>query len=157
MKTRKRMRLEGYDYSNSGQYFITTNIGTKDFVLSNIIDAEVVLTEYGKIVSNCWYDLPYHYPNCLLDEFIIMPDHVHGIIVIDKEAEVGTKHGLSELMRAFKSFSSRRINEIAPIDRKFKWQTSFHERIIRDEKALINIRNYIKRNPAKWWEKYKNK
>jgi len=144
------MRLEHYDYSKSGFYFVTTNIGTKEYLLSSISDSKILFTEFGEIVENAWYDLPNHYSHCLLDKFVIMPNYFHGIIIIENESTKSRVHGLSEIMRAFKSFSSKRINELNVGENKFKWHKSFYDRIIRDEKELLNVRNYIVQNPLKW-------
>jgi REP-associated tyrosine transposase len=154
MKTRKRMRLEHYDYSQNGFYFVTTNVGTKEYLLSNTVNSKVVLTAFGNIVKEAWADLPNHYSNCCLDEFVIMPDHIHGIIIIEKKSTELKQHGLSEIMRAFKSFSSKRINEIIGNGNKFKWHKSFYDRIIRDENELVNVRKYIRQNPVKWAGEY---
>jgi len=145
-------RLPGYDYSKEGWYFVTMNCYGE--CLGKIINQEMKLNESGNIVSHCWDDLPNHYNNCILDQFIIMPDHVHGIIRIGKNgSDVGNglkpfrtdkKSNLSEIIRGFKTFSSKRIHVINPI---FRWHKSFYDRIIRDEKGLMTIRNYIKDNP----------
>jgi REP element-mobilizing transposase RayT len=85
-----------------------------------------------------------------------MPNHVHGIIVIDNENVVGNglkpfpTHGLSEIIRGFKTFSSRKINEEIEIDNKFQWQKSFYDHIIRDERSLDLIREYVQNNPLRW-------
>ena len=115
----------------------------------------MVLNEYGNIVSAFWDDLPSHYPNIKTDECVVMPNHVHGIIVIDNNAGNGlkpfpTQHGLSEIMRGFKTFSSRKINEIISSETKFQWQKSFYDHVIRNEKSLNCVREYITINPARW-------
>ena len=94
---------------------------------TNTNSSKMIENEYGGIVRACWNDLPEHYTHILLDEFIVMPNHVHGIIVI--RVPVDMRHGLTEIVRAFKTFSSRRINETG---RSFKWQRNFHDHIIRD-------------------------
>jgi REP element-mobilizing transposase RayT len=105
-------RLNGYNYSKPGNYFITICTKDREPLFGEIIDEKIKLTEKGKIVSDCWYDLPNHYPNITLDEFIVMPNHIHGIINICNGTDKKLKHGLSEFIRAFKSFASRRINEL---------------------------------------------
>jgi len=108
----------------------------------------------GKIVDFCWHDLVNHYKNVLLDEYIIMPDHFHGILHI-KPSEPGFKqYGLPEIIRGFKTFSSRRINEKFPY-LLFMWQKSYYDRIVRNDAELSRIREYIKNNPAAF--KLKNK
>lgn len=154
-------RRVGYDYSTPGYYFFTIAtknrgnlLGQVEAVNSNLndIDKEVnpyypmILNDYGRIVLKCWEDLPSHYPNCILDEFVIMPNHIHGIINIHKEGG----HSLSEIIRALKAFSSRKINEIRGVIGIPLWQSRFHDRIIRNEKELYFIREYIRNNPLNW-------
>jgi len=105
-------RLNGYDYSKPGNYFITICTKDRKPLFGDIIDEKIKLSKTGKIVSECWLDLPNHYPNIILDEFIVMPNHIHGIIIIRNGSENNLNHGLSEFIRAFKSFSSRRINKL---------------------------------------------
>ena len=105
-------RLKGFDYAKAGNYFITICTKNRKPLFAEIIDEKIKLSETGKIVSDCWSDLPNHYPNIILDEFIVMPNHIHGIIIIRNGSGNNLNHGLSEFVRAFKSFSSRRINEL---------------------------------------------
>ena len=107
------------------------------------------LSDFGKIVNECWYDLPNHYSNIILDEFIIMPNHIHGIIIIRNPTWQKQKHGISEFMRAFKSFSARRIHESGNTNRQEIWQPRFYDHIIKSENELSRIRIYIKNNPYK--------
>jgi len=156
MIKRKPNRLRDYDYSQEGYYFITIcTRGRKEF-FGDIREGKIDLNRFGETVNQCWYDLPRHYPNSSLDSFVIMPNHIHGIIVIDNDDVVGNglkpfpTHGLSEIIRGFKTFSSRKINEKIEIDNKFQWQKSFYDHIIRGERSLDLIREYIQNNPLKW-------
>jgi len=156
MIKRKPNRLRNYDYSQSGYYFVTIcTIGRKEF-FGDIREARMELNRYGEIVNQCWYDLPRHYPNCSLDSFVIMPNHIHGIIVIDNKNVGGNgfkpfpTHGLPEMIRGFKTFSSRRINERILGKNRFAWQKSFYDHILRSEKSLGLIREYTQNNPLKW-------
>ena len=161
---RKLTRLRGYDYSQDGYYFITVCVKNRLVVFGKINNGEMVGNKFADVVRECWLDLPNHYPNCVLHAFMVMPNHIHGIIQIDNDKlTVGNglkpfpesspnpaprKHGLSEMVRALKSFSSRRINEIAGF--RFQWQKSFYDHIIRDEESFVKISEYILYNPAKW-------
>jgi REP element-mobilizing transposase RayT len=130
--------------------------------LGEIKDGTMISTQYGEIVSRCWEDLSDHYGNVKLDAFVVMPNHVHGIVVIDYHVGNGFKpfptkrHGLSEIMRGFKTFSSRRINERLNGNGRFQWQKSFHDHIIRGERDLTRVREYIMNNPLKWEEDIEN-
>ncbi len=161
LKRRKSNRIAEYDYSQNGYYFVTICTKNKIEYFGKIENGKMVLNKYGEIAKKCWVDLPNHYKNCILDEWIIMSNHIHGVIVIDNPAIVGTgfkpvptdilikKHSLSEIIRGFKTFSSRRINEMNS-DKNFHWQRSFYDHIIRGEKSLEKIREYIVNNSQKW-------
>jgi REP element-mobilizing transposase RayT len=156
MIKRKPNRLRDYDYSRDGYYFITICTRDRKDFFGDIKEGKVDLSRYGEIVNQCWRDLARHYGNCSLDSFVIMPNHIHGIIVIDNGGVVGNglkpfpTHGLSEMIRGFKTFSSRKINEELKVDNKFQWQKSFYDHVIRNEKSLENLRQYIIYNPRKW-------
>jgi len=154
-------RRVGYDYSTPGYYFFTIAIKDRENLLGQVevVNARLsdsskeanpfypmIVNAYGSIVLKCWQDLPNHYPNCILDEFVIMPNHIHGTINISIEGG----HSLSEMIRSLKTFSSRRINELRGVIGIPVWQSRFHDRIIRDEKELYFIREYIKSNPVNW-------
>ncbi len=159
IQERKPNRLEGYDYSSSGWYFVTICTKKRIEWFGKIMGRKMVLNEYGEIVKRCWFDLPHHYGNCLLDKFVVMSNHIHGIIIIKNVGNgfkpFPTPYTLSEIVRGFKTFSSRRINEIVNKN-KFQWQKSFYDHIIRDERSLNEIRSYIHHNPLKWEEDEEN-
>jgi putative transposase len=115
------------------------------------------LSGEGKIVNECWFDLPNHYSNIFLDEFIIMPNHIHGIILIQNYSGVKQKHGLSEFVRALKSFSSRRINEYRKTKEYVTWQSRFYDHIIHSDNELDRIRTYIRNNPKCWLDDHRIK
>jgi len=206
-------RLQNWDYSSAGFYFFTICTKNRNNIFGEIINNQISLNGAGEIVWECWNDLPNHYPNLMLDEFIVMPNHIHGIIriidndhsnniidgyknknvediknvignenvvninngndvVIDVEiggdnvVETGLRpvstninmdtnknyknHGLSEFIRALKSFSARRINKMDFDYGNQIWQTRFHDHVIRNHDELCRIREYIKNNPANW-------
>ncbi|MGZ3524430.1 MAG: transposase [Thermodesulfobacteriota bacterium] len=156
MRKRRQVRLRDYDYSQSGYYFVTICAKDRKGFFGSVAEGKMNLNICGEIVSKCWYDLPKHYLNCSLDSFIIMPNHVHGVVAIDNENVVGNglkpfpTHGLSEIIRGFKSFSSRKINEEIRNDDEFQWQKSFYDHVIRTDQSLESIREYIQNNPLKW-------
>jgi REP element-mobilizing transposase RayT len=157
MNTRKRQRMPGYDYRTPGSYFVTITIDSKHIRFGDVIREKMLLNKYGLIINKCLIDLPGHYNNIILDKYIIMPDHFHAIIHIAGDVHVknGLKpfptkdktHGLSELIRAFKTFSSRKINDMRA-NRDFKWHKSFYDRIIRKfNNEIEDFRFYIRNNP----------
>lgn len=166
MHRRKSIRLRGYDYSQAGAYFITVCTKDRKELLGTIRDGKMRASPIGRIVQACWAALPTHYPNVQLDAFVVMPNHVHGIIVIldddPNRKQVGeglrpsptgktrNRPPLSEIVRAFKSFSARRINEQTARGGESFWQRGYYDHIIRHERSLERIRDYILTNPLRW-------
>ncbi len=145
---RRRLRLPQYDNAATGGYFVTICTQERRCLFGGIIDDAMLPNSLGRIVMSCWADLPNYYPNILLDSFILMPNHVHGLLFI--EEPFAPPADLSEIVRAFKSFSARRINECRNAPGNAVWQRSYFERIVRDETALPKIREYILNNPLRW-------
>ena len=172
-KNRKQMRLPQYDYSQSGYYFVTICIKNHKCYFGNIDltdrhayqSPEIKLSEIGKIAEQCWREIPKHFPNAVLDEFTIMPNHIHGIVEI-----VGNRHACSlqfqqctkrqyqklpVLIGSFKSAVTKQINQ-AQNNVSFAWQKSYYDHIVRNEKSLQKVREYIVNNPAQWQEDIEN-
>jgi putative transposase len=157
---RRSIRWFAYDYAQAGAYFVTACIEDHACLLGRVEGEVVRLNELGSIVHEVWADLPNHYPHVELDAFVIMPNHVHMIVTLtdDTIGAVGAglkpaptkRHGLPEIMRAFKAFSARRINEYRVTAGKALWQRNYYEHIIRNEQQLSRIRRYIQDNPANW-------
>jgi putative transposase len=108
-------------------------------------------------VQECWKDTSYHYYGISNDIFVVMPNHVHGIIIIHdtndrsgSKPDPARKHPLSEIVRAFKTYSSRRINEHRKSQGTSVWQRSYYEHVIRNEKEQHEIGEYVIYNPTKW-------
>jgi putative transposase len=156
-KPRKQNRLKDYDYSRNGCYFVTICTNNRKEIFGIIANNQIILNKYGDIARNSWLDLPNHHKNIKLDEFVVMPNHIHGILIIDNPVANGparssTKYpksdNLSVVIGSYKSAVSKQINQLNNI--KFKWQKSFYDHIIRTDKSLNIIRKYIINNPAKW-------
>ena len=170
-------RLKNRDYAQNGFYFVTICTKLKHPYFGKIVDDEMVLNDIGRIVIGEWQKTEKIRKNVFLDEYIVMPNHLHGIIVIDNnignddgmfvethcnaslrgaflQNEYKNKFGpqinnLSSIIRGFKGACTKQINKIKPIE-NFIWQTRFHDHIIRNEKSLNRIRQYIIDNPNKW-------
>ena len=156
-------RLPGYPYDLTGAYYVTICTKGNESLFGSVQDGQIVLTPLGEIAQTTWLDLPNHYPHVRLDEYVIMPDHVHGIVVLIDDADVRRdrfrnlslqekpfkRHGLSEIVRGFKTWAARRINEYRSTTGTPVWQRSFYDRIIRDETDLNRIRQYIRDNPLR--------
>jgi len=170
-------RKKGYDYSQNGAYFITIVTKNRECFFGNIVGKDAMhrvstmeLSEIGKIVWDEWLKTPSIRPDMNLEmvEFIVMPNHIHGIIYIadnefntlqgrDAMLRVSTEYknkfepqqkNLSSIIRGFKSAVTIKSREINP---NFAWQPRFHDRIIRNENELNRKRKYIRENPAKWY------
>jgi putative transposase len=152
---RHSIRLKGYDYAQSGAYFVTMVAWQRECLFGEIVDGEMRLNQFGKIVERAWFDLPKHYPHVELGTFCIMPNHVHAVIILLvgaglKPAPTNIRHPLSEIVRAFKSFSARRINELRKTQGIPVWQRNYYERIIRDGEEHNRIHLYIEANIDNW-------
>ena len=161
---RRSIRLRGYDYSQPGAYFVTICTQDPACILADVVDGEMHATKFGAIAESCWLDLANHYAELTLDIFVIMPNHVHGIVVLrlrdDGRTErpgfkpaptrVTKTHGLQEIVRGFKTFSSRRINQTRRTPGTHVCQRNYYERVMRKEDELNLVRQYILDNPANW-------
>lgn len=153
---RRSIRLKGYDYSQAGAYYITIVVWRREHIFGDIVNAEMQLNKFGQIVQDAWYDLPKHYPHVELDTFCIMPNHVHAIIMLNDNPAV-KRHPLSEVVRAFKSFSARRINSLRNTQGIPVWQRNYYEHIIRNHEDYLSKSNYILDNPLNWENDDENK
>jgi len=149
--TRRRLRLPHYDYAAAGAYFITVCTHDRACLFGDIREGAMRTNAFGQAVETCWNDLTRHYPHVTLDAFVVMPNHVHGIILLAcPETASSTRHALPEIVRALKSFSARRIDAIRNASSQSVWQRGYYEHIIRNDISLDEIRNYIVANPACW-------
>lgn len=145
---RRSIRLQGYDYSQSGAYFVTICTFQRQHLFGEVNDGEMQLNVTGQIVSAIWQKIPKHFPNVELDEFILMPEHLHGIIIISEQDD--KSHSLATIIQNFKSVSTRRINKITQNSGVSIWQRNYHERIVRSDQELDRLRQYMLTNPENW-------
>lgn len=160
----RSIRLQGYDYSQDGLYFITICLQNRLHLFGDVVDGNMVFTDAGSIAIQCWMDIPKHFPNTILHQYIIMPNHVHGIIQILNNASDNITNkknqfqkiiprSIGSIVRGFKIgvtkwFRNKFPNEF-PRERKI-WQRNYYEHIIRNEKSFERISNYISNNPMNW-------
>jgi len=160
---RRSIRLKEYDYSSAGAYFITICTYNKECIFGNVTNSEMQPNEYGMIVENEWVKTAEIRSNIIIDKYIVMPNHVHGIIIIlddgrDTEHRVltfeqfgrPTSNSIPTIIRSFKAVTKKRINEIRKSYGKTVWQSRFYEHIIRNKDELDKIRQYIINNPLQW-------
>lgn len=170
-KKRKSIRLRDYDYTSPGAYLVTVCTRGHDCLFGSVIDGRMKLNVAGRVVQSVWDELPDHYSNVETDAFVIMPNHIHGIIVlvdgIDRpDCPVGAgfkpapasvrlpvhtkRHGLPEIMRGLKTFSARNINTVRGTPGIPVWQRGYHEHVIRKTEDINRVRDYIMNNPLRW-------
>ena len=146
---RRSIRLHDFDYSQAGAYFVTCVAHGRECLFGQVTNEEVILNRFGQIVKNAWFELPKHYRHVELDALCIMPNHIHAIIVLN-EKDVVKRQPLSEVVRAFKSFSARKINEWRKLPGTAVWQRNYYEHIIRNNEDYLAICGYIQNNPLNW-------
>ena len=142
---RKSPRLQGYDYSLAGAYFITICTHQREYLFGDVVAGEMHLNQNGKIAAERWLALPHHHNDVILDLFVIMPNHMHGIIMLDNTS-------LSTIVGSYKSSVTRHIRQSNDDAHLSVWQPRFHDHIIRNEADLNRIREYVHHNPARWSE-----
>lgn len=163
---RRSMRLPAYDYSRPGYYFVTVCIhDRKRNFFGDINNFTMVLNKFGAMAQRCWHEIPQHFPYVQLDTCIVMPNHIHGVIrICDHPVSVGsndyspqqmkfnrpcgTSKTIGSIIRSFKIGVTKLVRQQIPD--AVVWQRNYYEHIIRDEKSLFFIRNYIRDNPLKW-------
>lgn len=164
MRERKLNRLSDYDYCQSGYYFVTICTQHRKEWFGKVRDGKIDLNIFGEIAGDLWSEIPGHFQHVGSDEFAVMPNHVHGILIIEQDL-VGnaymrslqqnslqqnrTKMSLSKVIQQYKASVTRRVNSLGT-DIRFAWQKSFYDHIIRNEKSLGHLRQYIVDNPLKW-------
>ena len=183
-------RLQSWDYSNNGAYFITICTQNRNHFFGKIQNQEMHLSEIGKLAEKYWLEIPEYFPFVEVGSFVVMPNHFHGILIINKlniDSTVETRFiasvnndgvddqnktrlivslpgkmggfsadnnpmltdSISKIIRWYKGRCSFECRKLDP---NFGWQSRFHDHIIRNANAFVNIQNYIANNPAKWKE-----
>lgn len=172
---RHSIRLKDYDYSLEGWYFITICTQNRECLFGKILNRQMILNEYGQNVNQCWLEIPNHFPSVILHEYIIMPNHLHGIIQIKYDNNNATPVGagsacpnnndrinhdgqanpaptishphiaLGNIIGYFKYQTTRQIDLPTKL-----WQRNYHEHIIRNQNSYQRIADYIGINPACW-------
>ncbi|MBD2057663.1 transposase [Oculatella sp. FACHB-28] len=158
---RRSIRLKGYDYTSAGMYFITICTYQRECLFGEIVDGEMQLNELGQVVAGVYLWLATQYSYVHLNAWIVMPNHLHGILVLTDDPRRGvsrnaptedatTRKSLGRLVGAFKTVSTKRINLIRDTSGSVVWQRNYYEHIIRNEKSLHDIRRYVHHNPISW-------
>jgi putative transposase len=169
---RRSIRLQNWDYSSPGIYFVTMRVKKNSVFFCRTSSGKFQLNDLGRIVANSWLDVPNHYENVELDEWVVMPDHFHGLVIIKERITknnwnetvgknfVGAIHEspqlrnnrrkmlLSKIIGRFKMVSAKQINLKLHSSGRI-WQRDYYEHVVRDKESLTRIRNYIQTNPDK--------
>lgn len=180
---RRSIRLRGFDYANNGYYFVTICCQDRKNIFGEIKNNQIILNDFGKLVLKIWNGIPNNNFEIEIDEFCVMPNHIHGILIINRRGVIhhalnnnelnqgainGTEKGamneglmnlkgaincaptIGQIIRCFKSRCTYEINKINQINGLKIWQRNYFERIIRNEKEYLKIKEYIKNNPKMW-------
>lgn len=175
LSKRKNLRLPQYDYTQAGGYFVTMCTFEHLCLFGKIQNCTLSLNDCGRIAHECWEKIPTIYSHIQLDEFIVMPNHIHGILIIDdkrrmkRDAQRGDQRNegwanqreeerarqclaptLGVVIGQFKSVVTKRMNALRDTPGTYVWQRNYHDHIIRDEMDLNRIRKYIRDNPREW-------
>jgi putative transposase len=177
---RRSVRLRQYDYAQAGAYFVTICVQGRECLLGEVVSAAVVLSPFGRMADNWWNDLPRRFPDLDLDGWVVMPNHMHGIVVLSEpvaqttNGEPLTVEGretpplpvrpavgagsprprrrptLGQVVAYFKYQSTKSVNQARSTPGGRFWQRSYYDHIIRDEASLDRLRNYVVENPLRW-------
>lgn len=174
---RQSIRLKGYDYARVGAYFVTICTYQRQCQFGEIVDRQTRLNVFGQIVSDEWLRTAVVRPNVTLDCFVVMPNHLHAILILRNSVQVSPIAGstrrvaptpenpfaaprpngppsqsVGAIVRQFKSIVTKRINTLQNAQSLPVWQRNYHEHIIRDDAEMARIRTYIADNPSQWLE-----
>jgi len=161
---RHSIRLKGYDYTQAGAYFVTVCSYGRVSLFGEIIHEEMQLNEFGHRVQAEWLKTETFRSSVELDEYVVMPNHFHGILIISGAVTEGTARraptaprfgrpvvsSLATFIRSFKSATTRSINQLRHSPGLSVWQRNYYEHVIRDDTSLDRIRQYILSNPLRW-------
>ena len=174
IRRRKNIRLKNFDYRSNYRHFITICTKGRINYLGMAAADKTILSETGEMALKFWMEIPDHFPHVRLDEFMIMPNHIHGIIKLDYPSgnSKGSCQGMNLLKpenRVYNKFSRPLSGSVSMIINHFKsavkrwcnkndyesfaWQPRFHDIIINNRQQLMNIRHYIKSDPVRSWRK----
>jgi putative transposase len=157
---RRSVRLRGYDYTQAGAYYVTICIHRRECLLGSVINGAMQLSEYGHVAQLCWQTIPEHFMHVNLDAFVVMPNHVHGILHIAESSSSENpaperfaqpvSGSLATIIRSYKAAVTKSVNALRDMSGASFWQRSYYDQIIRDRSSLLKIREYIAYNPLRW-------
>ena len=150
---RRSIRLKDYDYTRPGAYFVTIATYERVECLGEVVDGEMSLSEEGRIAAETLQWVAGRYSYAELDAWVVMPNHVHAIIVFTDD-DVGTntyrRKPLGRIIGVFKTVSTKRVNQLQDTPGRLLWQRNYYEHVIRNGRSLERLRRYIVSNPDRW-------
>ena len=176
---RRSPRLDSYDYSTPGAYFVIQGVQERCCLFGKVSEDRVHLNDAGSMVQQIWEEMPEHYPGVQIDAYVVMPNHIHGIVILNvgagpsacpesnhpnpiprlqkaqPQGVAPTVMSLPDVVHRFKSLTTTRYrhdvrdHKWTPFPGKL-WQSRYYDRVVRDNDALAEIRRYIIQNPARW-------
>ena len=160
---RRSIRLRGYDYSTPGAYFVTICVKNLECLFGDVTNGRMDLSVMGRIAFDVWQEIPKRYANVQLDEFVVMPNHIHGIIIVN-DSNVGAIHELPlrqnrmerrrmlipKIVGYYKMNTAKQINKYRNTPAVPLWQRNYYERIIRNIDEMRRTREYMTNNPVLW-------
>jgi REP element-mobilizing transposase RayT len=163
---RRSIRLKEYDYSSAGAYFITAVSHQRLNIFGSIRQEIMNLNPIGKIIDNAWLEIPNHFPYVTLDAYVIMPNHLHGILQIKSggvrlssplhtapirmSPQPIKRQPLGMIVGSFKSAVTKHVHQAGFLTQQPIWQRNYFEHVIRDDEDYERIIEYIKVNPLNW-------
>jgi len=156
---RHSIRLSGYRYDTDGVYCVTLCVLQRQMLFGKMSGGLMLLNEAGRLVQSEWLALPARFPKVYLEDFVIMPNHLHGLIVLSSEARLETSPPVPELgdvVGAFKSLSTRAVSSHLGEGARRIWQRNYYEQIVRSDSMLNGLRQYIADNPGHWQDDPEN-
>lgn len=153
-QNRRSLRKVSHDYRQPGTYFVTINAFNKRKLFGNLNECEVNLNKFGQVLDTRWKVMPSFHLYMKLDEYVIMPNHFHALFHIKQNIERYPNGGVPSIIRDFKSFTTRKINELRGTPGGRVWQRSYWDRIIYNAKSLCEVREYIKTNPGAAYHRF---
>ena len=154
-RQRRSIRLKGYDYCSSGVYCVTICINDRACLLGAIVGGEAILNAAGSMVQETWSELTHHYAGVETDAFVVMPNHVHGIIVLTGCSVAAPTLSVPEVVQRYKMMTTKRYADGVkasnwPAFCGRLWQRNYYEHIVRSDTELERLRRYIAENPLRW-------
>ena len=146
-------RIQGYDYAQEGAYFITVCTFDRVCLFGSVREGRSHVNGPGAAVVDCWRAIPIHSPEVQLDEFVVMPNHIHGILRIAHDDQPPASPGglsIAVIVGEFKAAATKAIHELDGFRKVRVWQRSYYDHVLRSDSALAHIRQYIVDNPLKW-------